>query len=193
MQRGLLYLVSACVCVCLSVCLFQLICNSRLQHSGQTAIPTASVLRVHSFKCCVFLKLFCCKDRGILAYRGEVRHFCLPAYNYTTKRLRDRIVPDCASGPNPARNTERFGTEGRGLSNCERKSWAVRLDGRLSTKPLKGSDWFRMKRLQSAISMLLLRTSARCACVTFVSMASSVSLLRAISLLPSFQRRSWIH
>ena len=33
-----------------------------------------------------FLKLFCCKDRAIFAYHGDVRHFCLPAYNYTRAR-----------------------------------------------------------------------------------------------------------
>ena len=33
-----------------------------------------------------FLKLFCCKDRAVFSCRGEVRHFCLPAYNYTHAR-----------------------------------------------------------------------------------------------------------
>ena len=62
---------SECACVCLSV---SLICDPRLQ-GGQTAIPTASVLRGHCFKCC--------KDRSLFAYREEVR---LPAYNYTRAR-----------------------------------------------------------------------------------------------------------
>ena len=53
---GLCVCVCVCVSVCLSVCLsVPLICDPRLQ-GGQTAIPTASVLRGHCFKCCVFSK-----------------------------------------------------------------------------------------------------------------------------------------
>ena len=49
-----------CVYLCLSVCLLQLICDHRLQ-----AIPTASVLREHCFKCCVFPKMASFKIYGV--------------------------------------------------------------------------------------------------------------------------------
>ena len=68
---------SVCVCVCLSNCPLLLICHPGLQ-GGKRAIPTASVLHRHCLKWSVFPK-----DRAFFAYRGEVNHFCMPAYNYT--------------------------------------------------------------------------------------------------------------
>ena len=68
---------SVCVCVCLSVP-----ANLQSQAIRQPNSNTKCYVDI-VLNGAFFLKLFRCKDRGLFAYHGEVRHFCLPAYNYT--------------------------------------------------------------------------------------------------------------
>ena len=68
---------SVCVCVCVCVCVPGNVQPqaTRRQNSDTNGLNATWKL----FKCCVFPKTVSLLEIAIFAYRGEIRHFCLPA------------------------------------------------------------------------------------------------------------------